>query len=84
MEGLSSLLGQVVDNPQVETAIVTFDSQVSRTRRLSSGCFSNSFTDDPIAAINESNTVAYCGDTGSAAIYDAVRYSALRFGRSRM
>lgn len=29
IESLSSLLGQIVDNPQVETAIVTFDSQVN-------------------------------------------------------
>jgi hypothetical protein len=29
IEGLSSLLNQIVDSPQVETAIVTFDSQVN-------------------------------------------------------
>ena len=74
MEGLSSMLDQIVDRPQVQTAVVTFDSQVNLVQ---------DFTFDSIqteAQLRKTiskrlRDTELSGDTSSAAIYDAVRYS---------
>jgi len=74
IEGLSSLLDQIVGSPQVETAIVTFDSQVNLVQ---------DFTFDSIQAeaqlqktvSGRLRDIELSGDSSSAAIYDAVRYS---------
>jgi VWFA-related protein len=74
MEGLSSLLDQIVDRPQTETAIVTFDSQVNLVQGFT---FDSGQTEAQLrkTVSGRLRDIELSGDTGSAAIYDAVRYS---------
>lgn len=74
IEGLSSLLDQIVDTPQVETAIVTFDSQVNLVQDFT---FDSSQTESQLrkTVSGRLRDIELSGDTGSAAIYDAVHYS---------
>lgn len=74
MEGLSSLLDQIVDRPQVETAIVTFDSQVNLVQDFT---FDSGQTEAQLRRTisGRLQDIELSGDTSSAAIYDAVRYS---------
>ena len=74
IESLSSLLGQIVDNPQVETAIVTFDSQVNLVQDFT---FDSGQTEAQLqkTVSGRLRDMELSGDTSSAAIYDAVRYS---------
>ena len=65
MKGLSALLDQVVGQPQVETAIVAFDSEVNLLQDFT---FDSEQTESHIKALED-------GDRRGAAIYDAVRYS---------
>jgi VWFA-related protein len=74
MKGLSSLLDQIVGQPQVETAIVVFDANVELAQDFSfdsdqSEAFLKSMVEGPRRNMKE-------GDRSGAAIYDAVRYSA--------
>lgn len=74
IEGLSSLLDQIVDTPQVETAVVTFDSQVNLVQDFTFD------SDQAEAQLRKTvsgrlRDIELNGDTDSAAIYDAVHYS---------
>jgi VWFA-related protein len=74
MEGLSSLLDQIVDSPQVETAIVTFDSQVNLVQDFT---FDSNQSEAQLrkTIAGRLRDMELSGDTSSAVIYDAVRYS---------
>ena len=74
IESLSSLLGQIVDSPQVETAIVTFDSQVNLVQDFT---FDSGQSEAQLqkTVSGRLRDMELSGDTSSAAIYDAVRYS---------
>jgi VWFA-related protein len=65
MKGLSILLAQIFGQPQVETAIVTFDSEV---RLLQDFTFDSEQTAAHLKKLEE-------GDLQGAVIYDAVNYS---------
>ena len=73
MKGISSMLDQVVGQPQVQTAIVTFDARVNLLQDFT---FESSQTEGtlrkmmlgPLRNADE-------GDRQGAAIYDAVRFS---------
>lgn len=73
MQGLSSMLDQIVGQPQVQTAIVVFDSDVNLAQDFSfdsarTEAFLKAMMDGPRRNMPE-------GDRRGAAIYDAVRYS---------
>lgn len=74
IEGLGSLLDQIVDNPQVETAIVTFDSQVNLVQDFT---FDSGQTEAQLGKTvsGRLRDIELSGDSRSAAIYDAVRFS---------
>ena len=65
IKGLSALLDQIVGQPQVETAVVTFDSEVNLLQDFT---FDSEQTESHIKGLKD-------GDRQGAAIYDAVRYS---------
>jgi VWFA-related protein len=65
MKGLAALLDQVTGQPQVETAIVTFDSEVKLLQDFS---FDSEETAARLKKLKE-------GEPDGAAIYDAVRFS---------
>lgn len=65
MKGLSILLAQIFGQPQVETAIVTFDSEV---KLLQDFTFDSEQTAAHLKKLEE-------GDVQGAVIYDAVNYS---------
>jgi len=74
MRGLSSMLDQIVGQPQVQTAIVVFDANVELAQDFS-------FDSDQTEAflhqmVNGLRRNMKEGDRSGAAIYDAVRYSA--------
>ena len=74
MKGLSSMLDQIVGQPQVQTAIVVFDSNVELAQDFSfdaeeTESFLRSMVEGPRRNMKN-------GDRSGAAIYDAVRYSA--------
>jgi VWFA-related protein len=74
LEGLSRLLDQIVDRPQTETALITFDSQVNLVQAFT---FDSGQTEAQLqkTVSGRLRDIELSGDTGSAAIYDAVRYS---------
>ena len=74
MKGLSSMLDQIVGRPQVATAIVTFDSQVNLVQDFT---FDSSQSEAQLrkSISGRLRDMELSGDTSSAAIYDAVRYS---------
>ncbi|HZU30323.1 MAG TPA: VWA domain-containing protein [Candidatus Angelobacter sp.] len=73
MKGLSSLLDQVVDQPQVQTAIVMFDSEVELAQDFS---FDSARTETYLKTMMEGpRRNMEDGNRSGAAIYDAVRYS---------
>ena len=73
MKGISAMLDQIVGQPQVQTAIVVFDSDVSLAQNFSfdsdpTEAYLKTMMDGPRRNMEE-------GDRRGAAIYDAVRYS---------
>ena len=73
LKGLSAMLDQIVGQPQVQTAIVVFDSDVELAQDFS-------FDSEPTEAYLKSMMEGprrnmEDGDRSGAAIYDAVRYS---------
>ena len=73
MKGLSAMLDQIVSQPQVQTAIVVFDSDVNLAQDFSfdsapTEAYLKSMMEGPRRNMEE-------GDRNGAAIYDAVRYS---------
>jgi VWFA-related protein len=73
MKGLSAMLDQIVSQPQVQTAIVVFDSDVNVAQDFSfdsapAEAYLKAMMDGPRRNMPE-------GDRRGAAIYDAVRYS---------
>ncbi len=73
MKGLSAMLDQIVSQPQVQTAIVVFDSDVSLAQDFSfefapTEAYLKSMMEGPRRNMED-------GDRSGAAIYDAVRYS---------
>jgi VWFA-related protein len=74
LQGISSMIDQVAGQPQVQTAIVTFDSQVNLLQDFT---FESSRTEDSLKKmmLGPLRNVDG-GDRRGAAIYDAVRYSA--------
>lgn len=73
MKGLSAMLDQIVDQPQVQTAIVVFDSEVELAQDFSfdsaqTETYLKSMMAGPRRNMEE-------GDRSGAAIFDAVRYS---------
>jgi VWFA-related protein len=73
MKGLSAMLNQIVGQPQVQTAIVVFDSNVELDQDFSfdsepTEAYLKSMMEGPRRNMDE-------GDRSGAAIYDAVRYS---------
>jgi VWFA-related protein len=74
MKGLSSMLDQIVSQPQVETAIVVFDNSVELAQDFS---FDADQTEPYLKRMMEGlRRNMEDGDQRAAAIYDAVRYSA--------
>jgi VWFA-related protein len=73
MKGLSAMLDQIVSQPQVQTAIVVFDSDVNLAQDFS---FDSAPTEAYLKAMMEGpRRNMENGDRSGAAIYDAVRYS---------
>jgi VWFA-related protein len=73
MKGISAMLDQIVSQPQVQTAIVVFDSDVSLAQDFSfesasTEAYLKSMMEGPRRNMEE-------GDRSGAAIYDAVHYS---------
>jgi VWFA-related protein len=73
MKGLSAMLDQIVSQPQVQTAVVVFDSAVELARDFSfesnqTEAYLKSMMEGPRRNMEE-------GDRSGAAIYDAVEYS---------
>ena len=71
MKGLATLLDQIAGQPQVETAIVTFDSEVNLLQDFT---FDSQQTEANLKKLKN-------GDERGAAIYDAVRYSVNLLGQ---
>jgi VWFA-related protein len=71
MKGLATLLDQIAGQPQVETAIVTFDSEVNLLQDFT---FDSQQTEANLKKLKS-------GDEHGAAIYDAVRYSVNLLGK---
>lgn len=74
MKGISSMLDQIVGQPQVETAIVVFDADVELAQDFSfdsdqTEAFLRSMVEGPRRNMKD-------GDRSGAAIYDAVHYAA--------
>src|SRR5215510_6433226 len=73
MQTIGSMLDQVVGQPQVQTAIVTFDARVVLLQDFT---FESSQTEDTLKKMMaERLRNVDGGDPRGAAIYDAVRYS---------
>lgn len=73
MKGLSAMLDQIVSQPQVQTAIVVFDSNVELAQDFS---FESNQTEAYLKTMMEGpRRNIENGDRSGAAIYDAVRYS---------
>src|SRR5262249_4402651 len=74
MKGLSSMLDQIVGQPQVQTAIVVFDANVELAQDFS---FDSAQTESFLRSMVEGpRRNMKNGNRSGAAIYDAVRYSA--------
>ena len=71
MKGLATLLDQIAGQPQVETAIVTFDSEVNLLQDFT---FDSQQTGVHLKELKS-------GDEQGAAIYDAVRFSVEMLGK---
>jgi VWFA-related protein len=79
MKGLSSMLDQVVSQPQVQTAIVVFDSDVNLAQDFS---FDSASTEAFLESMMEGpRRNMPDGDRRGAAILDAVHYSAKILGK---
>jgi VWFA-related protein len=73
MKGISSMLDQIVGQPQVQTALVVFDSSVELAQDFS---FDSAHTEEFLKSMMEGpRRNMEEGDRSGAAIYDAVRYS---------
>ncbi|HEY3769437.1 MAG TPA: VWA domain-containing protein [Candidatus Angelobacter sp.] len=73
MKGISSMLDQIVGQPQVQTAVVVFDSDVELAQDFS---FDSAHTEEFLKSMMEGpRRNMENGDRSGAAIYDAVRYS---------
>ena len=73
MKGFSAMLDQIVSQPQVQTAIVVFDSAVELAQDFS---FESNQTEGYLKSMMEGpRRNMENGDRSGAAIYDAVRYS---------
>jgi VWFA-related protein len=77
MKGISSLLDQIVSQPQVQTAIVTFDGEINLLQDFT---FESDQTETYLQKMMEGplRNMGNGGDRSGAAIYDAVRYSVKR------
>ena len=75
MKGISSLLDQIVSQPQVQTAIVIFDSEMNLLQDFT---FESAQTETYLKK-HDGRALAEYGERAAtasgAAIYDAVRYS---------
>lgn len=79
MKGISAMLDQVVGQPQVQTAIVVFDSDVELAQDFS---FDSAQTEAYLKTMMEGpRRNMENGDRSGDAIYDAVRYSAKLLGK---
>jgi len=72
MKGIGSMLDQIVNQPQVQTAIVVFDKEVNLLQDFS---FDSAETEDHLRKMMAGPLRNVEGDRRGAAIYDAVRYS---------
>jgi hypothetical protein len=73
MKGISSMLDQIVGQPQVQTALVMFGSDVELAQDFS---FDSAHTEEFLKSMMEGpRRNMENGDRSGAAIYDAVRYS---------
>ena len=74
MKGISSLLDQIVSQPQVQTAIVTFDGEINLLQDFT---FESAQTETYLKKMMEGplRNMGNSGDRSGAAIYEAVRYS---------
>jgi VWFA-related protein len=74
MKGISSLLDQIVSQPQVQTAIVTFDGEINLLQDFT---FESAQTETYLKKMMEGplRNMGNGGDRSGAAIYEAVRYS---------
>jgi VWFA-related protein len=74
MKGISSLLDQVVSQPQVQTAIVTFDGEINLLQDFT---FESAQTETYLKKMmgGPLGNMGNGGDRSGAAIYEAVRYS---------
>ena len=74
MKGISSLLDQIVSQPQVQTAIVTFDGEINLLQDFT---FDSAQTETYLQKMMEGplRNMGNGGDRSGAAIYDAVRFS---------
>ena len=73
MKGISSMLDQIVSQPQVQTAIVVFDNNVELAQDFT---FESDGTEEYLKSMMEGpRRNMEEGDRSGAAIYDAVRYS---------
>jgi hypothetical protein len=79
MKGISAMLDQIVGQPQVQTAIVVFDSDVNLAQNFS---FDSSSTETFLKTMMEGRRRNMPdGDRRGAAILDAVHYSAKLLGK---
>jgi VWFA-related protein len=74
MKGISSLLDQIVSQPQVQTAIVTFDGEINLLQDFT---FESAQTETYLKKMMDGplRNIGNGGDRSGAAIYEAVRYS---------
>ncbi|HET9283763.1 MAG TPA: VWA domain-containing protein [Candidatus Angelobacter sp.] len=74
MKTISSMLDQVVGQPQVQTAIVTFDNEINLLQDFT---FESAQTETYLKKMMAGplRDMGDAEDSGGAAIYDAVRYS---------
>ena len=74
MKGISSLLDQIISQPQVQTAIVTFDGEINLLQDFT---FESAQTETYLKTMMDGSlrNMGNDGDRSGAAIYEAVRYS---------
>ncbi|HSK43987.1 MAG TPA: VWA domain-containing protein [Candidatus Binatia bacterium] len=79
MKGISAMLDQIVSQPQVQTAIVVFDSNVNLAQDFS---FDSASTETFLKSMMEGpRRNMPDGDRGGAAILDAMHYSVKLLGK---
>jgi len=79
MKGIGSMLDQVISQPQVQTAIITFDSQINLLQDFT---FESQQTEEQLKKMMTGQLRNVDGgDRRGAAIYDAVHYSVKLLGK---